>query len=69
MKCWKTGQSGDLSFTMVAMLTAGIAMWVVYGFLKSDYVIITPKGEIRTSSTVASASSGPVSVFEKSRGN
>jgi MtN3 and saliva related transmembrane protein len=41
LKCWKTGQAGDLSFKMFAILAAGVALWVVYGFLKNDYVIIT----------------------------
>jgi MtN3 and saliva related transmembrane protein len=40
VKCWKTGEAGDLSFKMFAILAAGVALWVVYGFLKSDYVIV-----------------------------
>ena len=39
-KCWHTGSAGDLSFKMFAILAAGIALWVVYGFLKQDFVII-----------------------------
>jgi MtN3 and saliva related transmembrane protein len=39
-KCWKTGQAGDLSFKMFAILATGVALWAVYGFLKSDLVII-----------------------------
>src|ERR1700712_639779 len=39
-KCWKTGQSGDLSLKMFLILALGIALWVVYGALKSDYVIV-----------------------------
>jgi MtN3 and saliva related transmembrane protein len=39
-KCWQTGQTGDLSLKMFSILTAGIALWVVYGFLISDYVVI-----------------------------
>lgn len=39
-KCWETGQAGDLSLKMFAILAAGVAMWAVYGFLKSDLVII-----------------------------
>ena len=41
LKCWKTGEAGDLSFTMFAILAAGVALWVAYGFLKQDYVIVT----------------------------
>jgi MtN3 and saliva related transmembrane protein len=40
LKCWKTGEAGDLSFKMFAILAAGVALWVAYGFLKSDYVIV-----------------------------
>jgi len=39
-KCWETGSAGDLSLTMFLTLSAGVALWVVYGFLKSDIVII-----------------------------
>jgi MtN3 and saliva related transmembrane protein len=39
-KCWDTGSAGDLSFKMFSILAAGIALWVVYGILKTDYVII-----------------------------
>jgi MtN3 and saliva related transmembrane protein len=39
-KSWQTGSTGDLSLRMLAILAAGIALWVVYGFLKSDIVII-----------------------------
>ncbi len=40
-KCWETGETGDLSLLMFAVLTVGIALWVFYGFLRSDMVIIT----------------------------
>ena len=40
MKCWATGSAGDLSLKMFITLSAGIGLWVVYGFLKSDFVII-----------------------------
>jgi MtN3 and saliva related transmembrane protein len=39
-KCWQTGSSGDLSLKMLLILTTGIALWVVYGTLKGDMVII-----------------------------
>jgi MtN3 and saliva related transmembrane protein len=38
-KCWESGSTGDLSFTMFITLAAGVALWVIYGFLKSDIVI------------------------------
>jgi len=39
-KCWTTGKAGDLSFRMFLILAGGIALWVVYGVLKSDVIII-----------------------------
>ena len=39
-KCWQTGSSGDLSLKMLLILAAGIGLWVVYGVLKGDWVII-----------------------------
>jgi MtN3 and saliva related transmembrane protein len=39
-KSWQTGSTGDLSLKMLVILAAGIALWVVYGVLKSDLVII-----------------------------
>jgi MtN3 and saliva related transmembrane protein len=39
-KCWKTGSAGDLSLKMFLTLGAGVALWVVCGFLQSDLVII-----------------------------
>jgi MtN3 and saliva related transmembrane protein len=39
-KCWATGTAEDLSFKMLVTLAAGIALWVVYGMLQGDWVII-----------------------------
>lgn len=39
-KCWRTGKTGDLSLRMVLILAGGIALWVVYGVLQGDAVII-----------------------------
>ena len=39
-KCWETGSAGDLSFKMFFTLGIGVALWVVYGFLQADVVII-----------------------------
>ena len=43
-KCWETGSAGDLSLRMFLILTAGIAAWVWYGFLRSDWVIVAANG-------------------------
>jgi MtN3 and saliva related transmembrane protein len=39
-KCWDTGSAGDLSLKMFLILAIGIALWVVYGWLQADLVII-----------------------------
>src|SRR5262245_36035730 len=39
-KCWDTGSAGDLSLRMFAILAVGVSLWIVYGVLKSDWVII-----------------------------
>lgn len=39
-KCWQTGSAGDLSFKMFAILSVGIALWVVYGLMQGDLVIV-----------------------------
>jgi MtN3 and saliva related transmembrane protein len=40
-KCWVTGEAGDLSMTMFAILATGVALWIVYGWQKQDAVIMT----------------------------
>jgi MtN3 and saliva related transmembrane protein len=39
-KCWETGKADDLSLKMFCILAFGVAMWVVYGVLNKDAVII-----------------------------
>jgi MtN3 and saliva related transmembrane protein len=39
-KCWDTGETGDLSLKMLLILSGGIALWVVYGILQGDWVIM-----------------------------
>jgi MtN3 and saliva related transmembrane protein len=39
-KCWETGEAGDLSLTMFAILALGITLWIIYGVLRSDWIII-----------------------------
>ena len=40
-KCWETGHSGDLSLGMFSILAVGVALWVVYGFLIGDYLVVS----------------------------
>ena len=39
-KAWRTHSTGDLSLRMILLLTAGLSMWIVYGTMKEDWVII-----------------------------
>ncbi|MFL9827044.1 SemiSWEET family sugar transporter [Rhodoplanes sp. SY1] len=39
-KCWRTGKAGDLSLRMLVILATGIGLWVLYGLLRGDAVII-----------------------------
>jgi MtN3 and saliva related transmembrane protein len=39
-KCWQTHSTGDLSLKMIVLLSAGISLWVVYGAMRGDVVII-----------------------------
>jgi MtN3 and saliva related transmembrane protein len=41
VKCWKTRKAGDLSLKMLLTLATGLALWVAYGFINGDWVIIT----------------------------
>jgi len=39
-KCWETRSAGDLSLKMLLALGSGVALWIAYGGLKSDWVIV-----------------------------
>ena len=39
-KIWTTGDTEDISLKMFLILSLGIALWVVYGMLQGDSVII-----------------------------
>ena len=41
---WTTGETHDISLKMFLILAAGTALWVVYGVLKGDGVIILANG-------------------------
>ena len=43
-KAWATHETGDLSLKMLLILSAGLSLWIVYGFLKGDWVIILANG-------------------------
>ncbi|MBW4043168.1 MAG: hypothetical protein HIU86_13790 [Acidobacteria bacterium] len=39
LKCWRTRSAADLSWSYLAVLGTGVALWAVYG-LSSDLVLI-----------------------------
>ena len=43
-KCWKTQSTGDLSLKMILLLATGISLWLVYGIMKGDVVIMLANG-------------------------
>jgi MtN3 and saliva related transmembrane protein len=43
-KAWPRGSTSDLSLKMLLALTAGLALWIVYGFIKGDWVIVAANG-------------------------
>jgi MtN3 and saliva related transmembrane protein len=43
-KAWPRGATHDLSLGMLTALTLGLALWVVYGALRGDGVIVAANG-------------------------
>ena len=39
-KAWPRGSTSDLSLKMLAVLTAGLSLWVGYGLLMGDWIIV-----------------------------
>jgi MtN3 and saliva related transmembrane protein len=39
-KCWSTGKTDDLSLKMLSILALGILLWVIYGAMQRDVIII-----------------------------
>ncbi|WP_375414773.1 SemiSWEET family sugar transporter [uncultured Bradyrhizobium sp.] len=39
-KAWPRGSTHDLSLHMLMVLTAGLLLWIGYGVLKGDWVIV-----------------------------
>lgn len=39
-KAWPRGATEDLSLKMLIALTTGLLLWIGYGLLKSDWVIV-----------------------------
>jgi MtN3 and saliva related transmembrane protein len=43
-KAWPRGSTSDLSLKMLVVLTAGLMLWIAYGLLKDDWVIVVANG-------------------------
>ena len=43
-KAWTTGQTDDISLKMLLLFACGLGLWVVYGVLQEDIVIILANG-------------------------
>jgi len=43
-KAWTTGQTDDISLKMLLLLACGLGLWVVYGVLQEDFVIVLASG-------------------------
>jgi MtN3 and saliva related transmembrane protein len=39
-KAWPRGSTSDLSLKMLLALTTGLLLWIIYGLLMSDWVIV-----------------------------
>ena len=43
-KAWPRGSTTDLSLTMLLVLTCGLSLWIVYGVMCGDWVIVAANG-------------------------
>jgi MtN3 and saliva related transmembrane protein len=43
-KAWPRGSTSDLSLKTLSILTSGLLLWLAYGALKQDWVIVTANG-------------------------
>jgi MtN3 and saliva related transmembrane protein len=54
-KAWPRGSTADLSLKMLIALTTGLLLWISYGLLKGDWVIVAANiaGAILSGSVLA----------------
>jgi MtN3 and saliva related transmembrane protein len=54
-KAWPRGSTEDLSVKMLIALTSGLLLWIAYGLLKGDWVIVAANsvGAILSGSVLA----------------
>jgi MtN3 and saliva related transmembrane protein len=56
-KAWPRGSTKDLSLHMLLVLTTGLLLWIGYGLLKGDWVIVV-------ANSVGATLSGSVLAFK-----
>lgn len=39
-KAWPRGATEDISLKMLVVLCLGLALWIAYGFIRSDWVVV-----------------------------
>lgn len=44
IKAWRTGRTEDISLWMYILFSAGVFLWLVYGFLLSAWPIVIANG-------------------------
>lgn len=44
LKCWRSGETDDLSTKMLLSLSTGTALWIWYGVMRDDPVIMAANG-------------------------
>jgi MtN3 and saliva related transmembrane protein len=44
IKTWKSKKAQDFSWGYLAMFSSGVALWIVYGILQRDPIIIAANG-------------------------
>jgi MtN3 and saliva related transmembrane protein len=54
-KAWPRGSTSDLSLKMLVVLTTGLVLWVGYGLLRSDWVLVAANsvGAVLSASVLA----------------
>ena len=45
-KAWTTGETDDISLKTLLLFACGLGLWVVYGVLREDIVIILANGSL-----------------------
>jgi MtN3 and saliva related transmembrane protein len=56
-KAWPRDSTADLSLNMLSVLTAGLVLWVCYGLLKGDWILML-------ANAVGAGLSGSVLIFK-----